>query len=368
MVATERKRKIVYDYIRTYIDQNKFTVCNRLPSENYLCGRCSVSRETVRAAIRQLFEEGFTYAVKGSGTYFHRTKALLNPYFAKTGDITIGLILQGQDFNANSNLVKGIRTTLDQVGAVVRIFQTDNKLINERRCLMSCRRGFQGLIVDGVKASILNPNLDCYADLYSDNLPVIFYNNFYKDTFYPKVINDDFRCADALIQRLTEKGHSHIMGIFVYDNYQGVEKYQGYVHALFKYKARFDDKYVKWCISDEVYDKDNYPKTLWRFIKSQTKCTAIVCCNYMILQYVLKLLADHGRRVPEDYSIVSFDYSNTDWETTGITSSIHPGFDMGVEVSNRIVRMVNDPQYKKHDYSHVFSPTIYDGSSIKDLR
>lgn len=368
MPVTEKKRKIVYDYIRTYIDQNKFTVYNKLPSEHYLCNRCSVSRETVRAAITQLTEEGFVYAIKGSGTYFHRTKALLNPYFTKTGDTVIGLILQGQDFNANSHLVKGIRTTLDQVGADVRIFQTDNKLVNERKCLMSCRKGFHGLIVDGVKASILNPNLDCYSDLYAGNIPVIFYNNFYKGTSYPKVIIDDAQCADALIQRLTAKGHTNILGIFVYDNYQGIEKYQGYVRALLKYHAQFDDKYVKWCISDELYDKEAYPKMLWKFIKNQPRCTAIVCCNYMILQYVMKLLADHGKRVPEDYSIVSFDYSNTDWELSGITSSIHPGFDMGVEVGNRILQMVKDPLYKKHDYSYVFPPTIYDGNSISDLR
>jgi len=40
-----------------------------IPSESELCVEFDVSRNTVRAAIRLLGEQGFTTAVKGKGTF-----------------------------------------------------------------------------------------------------------------------------------------------------------------------------------------------------------------------------------------------------------------------------------------------------------
>ncbi len=318
--------------------------------------------------MRKLAEEGYVYTVKGSGTFFHKSRALMHNNLTDNGKIKIGFIAQGQDFNASSNIVQGIKQALNNDSVELKIFITDNKLANERKCLEACYTGFHGLIVDGVKASILNPNLDCYSTIYEKDIRVIFYNNYYMHTQFPKVIIDDAQCADELIRRLTEFGHRHIAGIFVYDNYQGIEKYKGYVKSLIRYGAVFDDKYVKWCISDETYDKKNFPRTLMKFIKGLPKATAIVCCNYMILKMVLQMMDLNGKHIPDDYSIVCFDYSKKDWEQYGITSSIHPGFDMGLEVSNRILQMVQDANYKTHDYSYIFPPNIYDGDSIRDIR
>ena len=55
---------------------------------------------------------------------------------------------------------------------------TDNKFANERKCLNSITTDYDGVIIDGVKASIMNPNMDCYTRLYQQDIRVIFYNNF----------------------------------------------------------------------------------------------------------------------------------------------------------------------------------------------
>lgn len=367
MGKKQKKYDIVYNYIREFIDENKFTKKTKIPSENFLCRKFKVSRQTVRTAIAKLTEENYVYSVRGSGTYFNNTTALLNVFNEKQYTTKIGLIIQGQDFNASSNLVQGIKYALSEEEIDFKLFFTDNKFANERKCLIGCLKDFDALIIDGVKASIINPNLDCYSRLYEKNIRMIFYNNYYKGTNYPHVIIDDLKCADKLIQFLVSKGHKHIAGFFVYDNYQGIEKYRGYVQSLIKYQVNFDDRYVKWCISDDMCDSKLFPKIVWNFIKSVPQCTAIVCCNYMILQTVLEQLQAHGKKVPEDYSIVSFDYSNRDWNEKGIASSIHPGFEMGIEVGQRILSMLKDDDYKKHDYSYVFEPIIYEGHSIKHI-
>jgi len=363
-----KKYEQVYEYVRTFIDQQRFSENTRIPSENYLCKKLGVSRETVRTAIRLLVEEGVVYTIKGSGTFFNTKRLLMHESLSENGEVKIGVIIQGQDYNANSHLLKGIRSALSEKSVELKIFFTDNKLINERKCLMACTKGFNALIVDGVKASMINLNLDCYSTLYEKDIPVIFYNNFYAGSNFPKVTIADGQCSDELVRRLTEFGHRHIAGIFVYDNYQGIEKYKGYVCAMQKYGATYDDRYVKWLISDDAQDEKELFRSLWRFLKALPKCTAIVCCNFMILKSVLRLLAKHGKTVPKDFSVVSFDYSDTDWQASGITSSIHPGFEMGFEVGTRIFKMICDNEYKIHDYSYVFRPTFFSGTSIQDIR
>ena len=364
----EKKYELVYHFIRTYIDQKKFLANTRIPSENSICKRFSVSRETVRTAVGKLVAEGFLYSIKGSGTYFNKSHVLSENDTEGTGKIKIAFIAQGQDFNANCTIVKGIKQALNKESVDLKVFLTDNKLSNERKCLKACSTGFDGIIVDGVKASIMNPNLEYYSDLYDKGTRVIFYNNFYMHTRFPRIIIDDAMCADELIKRLTVAGHDRIAGIFVYDNYQGIEKYKGYIRSLDKYGAVFDDKYVKWCISDEAYDTKPFSRSILKFIKSIPKATAIVCCNYMILRMLLDVIESIGKKVPEDYSIVCFDYSGDDWEISGITSSIHPAYEMGLEVGKRMIEMVADPKYKLHDYSYIFPPNIYTGNSIRDLR
>ena len=90
--AAEKKSAQVYRWLLAYIDENKFSGNQRLPSENALCRKLGVSRETIRVAIDRLVNEGIVYKVKGSGTYFHREKVMtrdLNtedrPCFARSG-------------------------------------------------------------------------------------------------------------------------------------------------------------------------------------------------------------------------------------------------------------------------------------------
>lgn len=56
--AAEKKSAQVYRWLLAYIDENKFSGNQRLPSENALCRKLGVSRETIRVAIDRLVNEG----------------------------------------------------------------------------------------------------------------------------------------------------------------------------------------------------------------------------------------------------------------------------------------------------------------------
>lgn len=367
MGVSDRKSEQVYRWLLAYIDENKFSGNQKLPSENALCRRLNISRETVRVAMDQLVQEGLIYRVKGSGTYFHKDQALSREMSDENAKWKIGLILQGQDPGANSLLIDGIRSVLAEQRVDLQIFLTDNKFSNERRCLQTVvHQNFQGFIVDGVKASIMNPNLDCYKELYRRRIPVIFYNNYYKNLRYPRVIVNDMECADKLVGRLIQAGHRRIAGIFVYDNYQSVEKFQGMAEAMRGRGVEMKDHYIKWCISDEAHSP-GYARTIEKFLRGLPKCTAIVCCNYMIYRLVRQALEKMGKRVPEDYSLVCFDYSDEDPEKEGVTCSITRSYEMGCELGKRLMRMIENKDCDDKNYSYVMKPVIHEGFSVREI-
>lgn len=366
--AAEKKSAQVYRWLLAYIDENKFSGNQRLPSENALCRKLGVSRETIRVAIDRLVNEGIVYKVKGSGTYFHREKVMTRDLNTDDALYKIGLVLQGQDTSANSGLIEGVRSVLTQEQVDLHVFLTDNKFCNERRCLETVvHQNFHGFIVDGVKSSILSPNLDCYKELYRRKIPVIFYNNFYRNLRCPRVTINDIECAHQLIGRLIDAGHSNIAGIFVYDNYQSVEKFQGMAEAMRDSGLELKDDYIKWCISDEAHN-ESYVRSIERFLKSIPKCTAIVCCNYIIYRLVMKTLQKMGKTVPEDYSLVCFDYSEETYRQEDVTCSVEQGFEMGRQLALRLMEMISTGECDDRNYTYVMKPILYDGHSIRKLK
>jgi len=349
-MAKKFKKDLIYDFIKVYIEQNKYNSINKIPSEPYLCTKFSASRETVRSAIKMLKNENIVFSVKGSGTYF-KPVTIQDNIIGNNCRYRIATIIQGQDKLANKLFLKGIQNEIKDKNIELRIFYTDNKFSNERACLEACSKGFDALVIDGVKASLMNPNLDIYQKIEQKDIKCIFYNNYYPETNFPKIIIDDKKCAHLLVKRIVEEGHRDIAGIFYCDNYQGTEKYRGFIEALNYYKIEIKDENIKWLISDNISQEKEFDRIISNFLKNN-KSTAIVCCNFMILKHI-----QEKTRYPR--KLACFDYSNDNWEEEKILCSISPSYEVGEKVGKNILRMLEDRNYKIHDYSYIFKPTIF---------
>ena len=169
-----------------------------------------------------------------------------------------------------------------------------------------------------------------------------------------------------MVGRLLQAGHKRIAGIFVYDNYQSVEKFQGMAEAMRRNGVEMKDHYIKWCISDEAHNP-GYARSIEKFLRGLPKCTAIVCCNYMIYRLVRQALEKMGKTFPEDYSLVCFDYSDENLEKEGITCSVTRSYEMGCELGKRLMRMIENKSCDEKNYSLIMKPVIYDGTSIRKI-
>lgn len=77
-----RVRPLLADVVRAQLRQmilsGEFPLGTKLPNEDQLCARFSVSRVTIREAVRGLIEDGYVVRRQGSGTFVRRRPALGN--------------------------------------------------------------------------------------------------------------------------------------------------------------------------------------------------------------------------------------------------------------------------------------------------
>ena len=206
--------------------------------------------------------------------------------------------------------------------------------------------GFDGFIVDGVKAFLLNPNLGLYKECFNSlHIPVIFYNNYYKELNYPKVLTNGRDAGFAITSLLIENGHKKIGGIFVCDNYQAVEKFHGMYEAMQKNGINLRDKYLKWCVSDDAHDI-SFKKNIETYLSKIPHATAIICCNSIIYKLVKQVLKSLGKKVPEDISLVALDMSEEDLKRDDITCTTNQGFIIGQTVAKNLLLMIKNQDFR----------------------
>ena len=88
----------------------------------------------------------------------------------------------------------------------------------------------------------------------------------------------------------------------------------------------------------------------------------------MILRLVLQALEKDKKRIPEDYSVVCFDYSGKDWEAEGITCSLANGYETGIKAGMQLYKMLSGVKNPNKIETLVIDAQIYDGSSVGAVR
>ncbi len=362
---TDLKYVKLYDWIKTRIYMEKFRLNEKLPSEAMLCKKFDISRQTVRTALEVLENEGFIWRKKGSGTFvaYELRKS-------EDSNKSVGLLLSYCEEYIFPYIFSGIESVLSRHKIGIDIAVTKNKINNETVYLeRMLNSSVSGVIVEGTKSAFPNPNINLYSALDMRKIPIIFMHNYYTNIQnYDSILMDDEQCAFMLTQRLIDKGHKNIAGIFKYDDLQGVRRYKGFLKCMAQNMLKINDECIKW-YSTEDFHGSFLNKRLSEYHKKASNCTAVIAYNDTIAEMVIKFLESIGLRIPDDTSIVSFDDTYIAKNSTvRIISAIHPKADLGKKVARNMVKMIGDEQWKTNDYSYVFEPKISDGDSIKDIR
>jgi len=350
----------IAEWMKTNIENNNFKHGEKLISENQICEKFSISRQTARQAISTLEQDGLVVRKQGSGTYInHQSK------IKKNFSHNIGVITTYLDNNVFPYIISGAEKVLSDNNYNMTLRLTRNKVHNERTQLLSLLDSdIDGLIVEGTKTALPNPNLDIYQKFLERNIPVIFINAFYQAMDCNYIINDDVLGARLATRHLIENGHSKIFGIFKHDDQQGENRYKGFIDEMYDQHFEIEDRGMIWYSTES--EEEIFSAERLRFLTEKLKkCTAVICYNDSIALKLVQLFNNSEIDIPENLSIVSFDNTNAaEMSTVPLTSITHPSQEVGKLAAESILSMIHNPH---HRIKHVFSPELIVRSSVYDI-
>ncbi len=137
-----------------------------------------------------------------------------------------------------------------------------------------------------------------------NGVPVVIVDRWFRTLKLPSVASDDYRGACAAVEHLLGCGHRTIACI------QGLpgtapneERVRGYREALRKKGVPVDESLI---VGDDFHEQNGYVQTK-RLLVKRPEITGLWLLNNLIALGALRALAEMGRNVPDDVSIVSFD-------------------------------------------------------------
>jgi GntR family transcriptional regulator of arabinose operon len=288
------------DKIRTGIMAGAYKAGDMIPSEFELVETEGLSRQTVRQALAILELEGRISRKQGSGSVVLDSA----PRRVKTNNVAVVTTYISEYIFPD--ILRGIEQVLSQNGYTPFISATYNRVDNERDILnMLLTKPIDGIIVEGTKTALPNPNIDLYNSIKKANIPLVFVNGYYPD-FKPAVyvVADDRAGGAAAVKLMIRKGRKRIAGIFKSDDIQGHRRYAGYAEALRRAKLGIRDDHVLWFTTET---REKLIRAALMDILND--CDAVVCYNDEIAIQVLAVLKENAVQVPEAVAVASFDGS-----------------------------------------------------------
>lgn len=307
----------------------------RLPTEDAMVAAYGVSKQTVRRAVGLLVDEGLLQRRQGSGTYAAGQQ--------RSPTRTIGVIATYLSEYILPSMIRGIEEVTAAEGYRFLLRSTGNRMDRERELLeYFLANPVDGLIVEGAKTALPNPNLSLYRQLRTREIPVVFLSGWYpalEQSVY--VITDDDAGGAMAARCLLGHGHRRIGGIFKADDQQGHRRFAGFANACREQGVNLSDDCFAW-YTTEQREGLLTGQSEQAILRMLAPCTAVVCYNDQIAAPLMASLLRAGRRVPEDIAVISFDRSvYSDLTPVPLTSLAHPKEEIGRVAARKLLHILH---------------------------
>ncbi|MDR3475760.1 MAG: LacI family DNA-binding transcriptional regulator [Devosia sp.] len=145
---------------------------------------------------------------------------------------------------------------------------------------------------------------DAVAELIENGTPVIFYNNDLRGLSADRVFVDNRGASRRAVSHLLDLGHRRVAIIngSQHDS-SGLERFEGYALALADRGIPLDERYIV----DGAWTVDGGYHGLTNLMALEAPPTAVFAASYPMGVGALGWIKEHGLKVPDDLSFVSFD-------------------------------------------------------------
>ncbi len=354
----------IAEMIREEIRNGCFKPGAQLPTEEELCRVYNVSRGTIQKALSLLVSERIITRKRGIGSFVN------NPS-EKISAKSIGLILPYMKY-MGSDLLLGIERAIRSQGYQLLFFSSDGDVELEIEII-------NRLVNSDISGIILYSLEGEYADrgiriLLSSQKPFVLIDRYLPHICTSWVVSDNYAGGYKMTEYLINKGHSKIGFVIYSEEYYEVtsvrDRKLGYLNAMEKYELSpiVIESYPPMPPKDEVELKETFSNLMEEILEYVKKedITAIFGVNDITSVRIMRALSDIGYKVPEDISIVGFDYMKLLRDIGINLTSVHQNFfSMGFEAGKLVLKKIQNPNLADKRISIPIE--IKEGNTVKIL-
>jgi len=258
---------------------------------------------------------------------------------------TVGVVVLDVSNPFFTEMFRGAEGRLQAEGYVLMLGSTDDSIEREANFV----RAMEEHRVEGVLITPVASDLVSLAGLKTRGVPTVLLDRKATADEFCSVTVDDVRGGELAARHLFETGHANI--VFVNgpttirqcrDRRQGVRKA---VRSLAKSK-----KVEVAELSVNALTVRHGEESVDRILAMSPRPTAVMCANDLLALGVLRGLAAHGVRVPDDLAVVGYDdLIFGSMLSPALTSVRQPALELGVAAAELLLDEVRNPDHRHRE-------------------
>ena len=219
--------------------------------------------------------------------------------------------------------------------------------------------------VDGIIFSPAQQTGENVQYLIDSGVPFVLLGRYFNDIEADYVVGNDFMGGYQATSHLIENGHRNIVMINAQlHNSSAYLRYQGYLKAHADAGLPVQEELVY-----ETFIKgDDYKHKLYQLLMQRKDITAVFAFNDMVAWSVFDYLLKKGYHVPEDISIVGFDYIQSRVSIPFQLTTVDIHFS---KLSTAAVSILMDKIKRRGEMSdsrqETFDTTLIKGATVKRI-
>ncbi|SDS10975.1 GntR family transcriptional regulator, arabinose operon transcriptional repressor [Paenibacillaceae bacterium GAS479] len=347
----------IQEHIRDLIASEGLTDGDRIPTDQQLMEKFSVSKITVVNALKGLASEGLITRVPGRGSFVSGGASEVDAAYdfsklapaapvRRVGEIgkgtgLIGMIIPSIGDYFATRLVEGARKAVEAKGRRLAVLFSGGKLDQEKEAIVALQSiGAEGLLIFPVDEEQYNEEI---LAMKFAGFPFVLLDRYLPGVETNFIASDGRKGMELAVNHLWELGHRDI-AICSDSPLQTVtvqERIEGYMNALKQKGALINPAHIMTGFSvDNLEDTESHP--LFNIIRSRIASAYITLNGYLAVR-LSQLAEKAGLSVPKDLSIVSFDDPTSIVEGMGQFTHIRQfEFEMGLRAGERLQEMVDN--------------------------
>jgi DNA-binding LacI/PurR family transcriptional regulator len=300
----------IYDQLREDIASGRLSPGVRVPSEKELCQTFKVSRITSKRALEMLAEQGYISRYPGKGSFvstsFLQSRKLESP--------AIGFLIPDFSDSFGTKLIYGIEETCTALGYHLILKRTRDRAEEEAQAVnVLAHSGAVGILILPIHGEFYNSEI---LKLILDKRAVVFVDRKMRGLAAPTVTTDNLGAAELGVEYLLRLGHRNVAFYSgpVADTSTVEDRCQGFIKAFAKFEVSHDPAYLyqkltsTWTYPFYAPERVSADVDLVKeHLAAHPEISAAFAAEYSMGLIVKAAVEKLGRRVPEDFSILSFD-------------------------------------------------------------